>query len=458
MTLLREDPELQRPIEDVSQLVDFFRSGEKSTARFRVGTEHEKIGLYERTLASVPFEGEHGIGALLGALQREHGFGPLLDGETLVGLEKNGATITLEPGGQLELSGAPMLTLHETCLEFREHVALLKQISQRFGIVWLGLGVHPLAKVEEIPRMPRERHQIMRAHIAAQGRLGLWMMHATGTVQANFDYCSQGDLARKLRVALAASPIVTAMYANSCISGGQTNGFESFRAFIWRHTDPARCGLLPFVFDPSFAEETAYLRYAEWALEVPTLFIVRDGAHLPLGGIPFREFVAHGYEGHRATFADFNLHLTTLFPEVRLKRVIEVRGADAVPPGLVCALPAFWKGLLYDPDALSEARERLERFGFAEVDALHEAVAQAGLGAAAPGGSVLELARELVDLAGQGLARLDQRNRAGETEALFLEPLYEILDRGKSPAARVLEHWEGSFAKRVDRLVQYAKY
>ena len=458
MTLLRSDPELERPVESVDQLVDFFRAGEKPREQFRVGTEHEKISLYRETLSPVPYEGERGIGALLALLRREHDFEPLMDGETLVGLERDGATITLEPGGQLELSGAPLLTLHQTCGEFRSHVALLKQVSEALGIVWLGLGMHPLAKLDELPRMPRERHDLMREHLSRAGELGVWMMHGTGTVQANFDFESEADLARKMRMALAASPVVTALYANSSISGGGPNGFESHRAWVWRHTDPKRCGLLPFAFEPGWGEGTAYGRYTEWALDVPVMFLQRDGAHVPVGERSFREYLANGFDEYEASLADWNLHLTTLFPEVRLKRILELRGADAVPPGLVCALPAFWKGLFYDPTSLDASCERLASWSHAQVDALHADVARIGLGASAPDAPVLEVARELVDLSAAGLRRLDARNRDGETEALFLDALYEILDRGTSPGRYLLDRWDGAFRQRVDRLVEYAKY
>jgi glutamate--cysteine ligase len=410
MSLTRQDPELERTIEDRGQLVDFFRAGEKPPARWRVGTEHEKVGLYDGRLQPVPYEGPHGIGALLGKLRVEHGFEPLIDDETLVGLEKHGATITLEPGGQLELSGAPFRTMHQTCKEFRDHLALMKHVSAEFGIVWLGLGMHPLASVDELPRMPRERHDIMRAVLAKRGALALNMMHATGSVQANFDFASERDMATKLRLATAASPIVTALYANSSISEGKANGFESMRAWIWRHTDSDRCGLLPFVFEESFLEEEAYWSYAEWALDVPMFFIQRGGRHLPLGGLRFRKYLERGHADTRATLADWALHLTTLFPEVRLKQILEIRGADAVPPDLVCALSALWKGLLYDEESRQRALGRIRGWTFEEVDRMHANVARRGLSAEAPDAPVLELARELVELSAEGLRRIGLRN------------------------------------------------
>ncbi len=458
MTLTREDPALARTVEDESQLIEFFRSGEKPCADWRIGTEHEKVGLYRDTLQPLPYEGERGIVALLTELEREHGFSPLFDAGRLVGLERDGTSITLEPGGQLELSGAPLATLHETCREFHDHLALMKHCSERLGMVWLGLGIHPLARVDEIPHMPRERYTIMREYLEKRGTLAPEMMHATGSVQVNLDYGSEADLARKLRVALAASPVVTALYANSSVSGGEPNGFISRRASVWRHTDPDRCGLLPFVFDESWDEDHAYRGYLEWALDVPMLFIRREDRHLPMHGRTFRDYLAYGRESYRATLADWNLHLTTLFPEVRLKRVVEMRSADAVPPDLVCALPAFWKGLLYDETTLAEAWERLRAWRFDELDRLHADVARTGLAAQTPDGPILPLAKELVDLAARGLKTLDERNRAGEDERLFLDPLYEILDRGASPGRYLLERWEGAWSRRIDLLVEYSRY
>jgi len=458
MSLTRQDPELERPIEDRSQLIDFFRAGEKPPERWRVGTEHEKVGLYERTLQPVPYEGSRGIGALLAKLHRDHGFEPLVDGGKLVGLEKEGATITLEPGGQLELSGAPLRTMHETCREFRDHLALMKHVSEEFGIVWLGLGMHPLASVDELPRMPRERHEIMRDVLEKRGKLALEMMHATGCVQANFDFESEPDMARKLRLAMAASPVVTALFANSSISEGKANGFESMRAWIWRHTDPDRCGLLPFVFEDAFLEGRAYESYAAWALDVPTLFIQRGERHIPLRGLRFRDYLERGHADETATLADWAIHLTTLFPEVRLKRIIEVRGADAVPPDLVCALSALWKGLLYDEESRERSFERVRAWTFEEVDRMHADVARCGLSAVGPDASVLELARELVELSAQGLRRIGLRSSAGEDESLLLEPLFEIADRGTSPGRELVAHWEGAWDRRIERLVEYAKY
>jgi glutamate--cysteine ligase len=458
VSLTREDPRLARPAEDVSQLVEYFREGETAREDWRVGTEHEKLGLYAKTHRPVPYEGEHGIRALLSAIETRHGWKPLTDAGKLVGLERDGRTITLEPGGQLELSGAPVISMHETEREFREHIALVNEVSAELGIVWLGLGLHPFAKVADLPRMPRERHQIMRDYLGRRDTLGLHMMHATAGVQANFDFESEADAARKLRLALAASPVSTALFANSPISEGKPNGFQSRRAEIWRHTDSDRWSLLPFAFERDFGEGTAYRRYAEWALDVPMFLIVRDGHSRPAHGVTFRKFMAEGFDGERATIADWVVHLTTVFPEVRMKRVIETRGVDAVPGAQVVALPAFWKGLLYDDGALSAGLERLRRWSFSDVDALHAAVAREGLRAKSPDGPVLDVARELVELSRQGLRRIAQRDGAGRDESVYLEPLARVIQRGASPAAQLLDAWNGPWKRDASRLVEAVKY
>jgi len=455
VTLTRQDPTLDRRLEDREQLLDYFRAGEKPREQFRVGTEHEKIGLYEDTLEPVPYEGPRGIGALLAALHREHGFNAFLEGESIVGLEKGGATITLEPGGQLELSGLPFFNMYETCAEFHDHLELVKQVSERFRIAWLGLGIHPFASVDQIPRMPRERHEIMRSHLGRQGKLALDMMHATSSVQASYDFSSPADAARKLRVALAASPAITALYANSSISLGRPNGFESWRAWIWRHTDDTRCGIPSFAFEDSF-ESDPYGAYTDWALDIPMFFLVREGRHLPVGGRSFRQIFEAGETP--LTLEDWSTHLTTLFPEVRLKRVIEVRGADAVAPDLVCALPALWKGLFYDEAALDGAFELISRWSHADVDKLVVEVARLGLAARTPSGPVSEVARELVRLASDGLARIGARNAAGDDESVLLAPVWGVLDRGASPGRTLLERWDGPLDHEKRRLLEYARY
>jgi glutamate--cysteine ligase len=446
-------PELERPVGSPADLVAWLRAGEKPASAWRVGTEHEKIGLRLCDLRPVEYAGPRGVTSLLERVAALDGWTRVLEGEDLVALTKGGAGITLEPGGQLELSGAPLRTIHETCREFHEHLELVKRASRPAALVWLGLGLSPLIGVEEAPRMPKERYRIMRAYLPSRGEHALHMMHLTATVQANFDFSDEADMVAKLRTATAVTPIVSALFANSSLERGKLSGFVSRRVDIWRHTDPDRCGLLHFVFDPGFG----YARYVEWALDVPMFFLVRDGRYRATPGLRFRDFLAHGFEGEHATAGDWAAHLTTLFPEVRLKRVIEVRGADAVPAPLTCALPALWKGLLYDPDAGREARRLVASWGVAEREEALRAVARLGLRARVGRESVLELATELVAIAAEGLRRL-ARGRPEADERGFLEPLREQLATGKSPGQIVAERWEGEWGRSVERLIEYARY
>jgi glutamate--cysteine ligase len=456
VTLTREDPELERPLEDEEQLLAYFRVAEKPPSAFRVGTEHEKFALYAATGLPVPYEGDRGIAAIFAELRERYGFDVFLEGENIVGLERDGGAITLEPGGQFELSGAPFHTLHETCSEFHAHLDLIKQVSDRFGISWVGLGIQPLVDVDDVPRMPRERHREMRSHFARHGgRLAPYMMHASCGVQANFDFSDELDAGRKLRAGNAASPIVTALYANSSLSLGKPNGYETFRAQVWRETDPARCGFLKAAFEEDFFERGAYHAYLEWALDVPVMFLVRGGRYRPIGTRTFRELFE---AGEKLTLADWNLHLTTLFPEVRLKRVIEVRGADTGSPGTVCALPALWKGLLYDATSLDAVLARLAHWTWSDVDAIHAQVARSGLSAATPDGPVREVGLELLEIAAAGLRRSGARNSSGETEEIFLQPLFEIARGGASPGRQLLAEWDGPLQQRIERLVARCAY
>jgi glutamate--cysteine ligase len=402
----------------------------------------------------VPYAGDRGIGAILEAIARTDGWNRIREGENVIALEKAGASITLEPGGQLELSGAPLRTIHETCDEFHTHLALMKRISEPLGIVWLGLGIHPIHPIERIPVMPKARYRIMREYLPTRGSRGLVMMFQTATVQANFDYASESDMIEKLRLSLSVSPVVSAIFANSSISDGGANGFVSKRLNAWESTDPDRTGMLPFAFEPDFG----YRRYVEWALDVPMFFIIRDGRYEAGNGLTFRQFLERGHLGMRATLADFDRHLTTPFPDVRVKKIIEVRGADAVPPGLTCSLPALWKGLLYDAAARDEARALVD---FSTHESRLEArrdVARRGLGAEYAGRPVLDLARELSRISRDGLRRIGHGGTNEPDECGFLDPIFEQLERGASPGQVILERWNGEWEKSIDRLIDYARY
>ncbi|MEZ4332067.1 MAG: glutamate-cysteine ligase family protein [Myxococcota bacterium] len=337
-----------QPIEGPGDLVAYFRAGEKPRANWRVGTEHEKVGVYADTGDRVPYEGPYGIAALFDRLVTDGGWERVDErGRTIALDSPSRGSITLEPGGQFELSGAPLHTTDETCRELHAHLEQVKRLSEDFGIAWLALGMDPFHPVDEIPIVPKARYEVMRAYLPTRGALGLDMMHATATVQANFDYANEADMVEKMRLGVSASPVVSALFANSSLSAGRENGFVSKRLMIWRDTDPDRCGQIPFVFEPDFG----YERYVRWALDVPLFFVVRDKRYEAGDGTTFRQFMERGFRGLRPTLGDWETHLTTLFPDVRLKRIIEVRGADVAGAGHICALPAVWKGLFYDADA-----------------------------------------------------------------------------------------------------------
>jgi glutamate--cysteine ligase len=443
-----------QPIEGVADLIGYFRASEKPRAEWAVGTEHEKVGVYADTGDRVPYEGPYGIGALLEKIASAVGWERIEERGRVIALSHDGASITLEPGGQIELSGAPLAESRQTCAEFNAHVDLVKELSDDFGIAWLGLGIDPFHEVDEIPTMPKARYDIMRSYLPTRGGLALEMMHATATVQANFDYASEEDMIRKMRVGLLATPIVSALFANSSISGGKENGYISRRLIIWRDTDPDRCGLIPFVFDPDFG----YARYMEWALDVPLFFVVRDGTYHPGDGTTFRQFMSKGFRGMRPVLRDWDTHLTTLFPDVRLKKIIEVRGADAVPRQLTCALPAVWKGLFYDEGALDATWELLGRMTTEELDVGQLDVARRGLRAEMGGHKVLDLARELVSISSDGLAQIAAAGLLEQDERRFLDPLHEQIAKGKSPGEEIVESWRGEWGRNRERLIAATRY
>jgi len=443
-----------RRIEGDADLLQYFVAGETEPSDWKVGTEHEKIGIYADTYERLTYEGDRGIAVLLERIAKRDDWQRIFEGENLVALEKQGASITLEPGGQLELSGAPLRFTRETCAEFNNHVELLKEVSEDLGILWLGIGHDPIHSVDKIPRMPKARYDIMRSYLPTRGSLALHMMHATATVQANFDYRDESDMVAKMRAAMGATPLVSALFANSSFSDGKENGFASKRVHIWRDTDPDRCGMLEWVFERDFG----YREYMEWALDVPMFFIVRGGRYIAANGLPFRQFIKSGLDGERATFADWDSHLTTLFPEVRLKHIIEVRGADTASRELICALPAVWKGILYDADARAAAGAMAANVSAEDRDAGLVDVSRRGLAARYAGRPVLEWLRELLAISTAGLEAMVSRGEAAPGEADFLEPLYEILDRGRSPGEELLARWGGDWEGSMDRLIESAKY
>jgi len=445
---------LDEPLDGAGDLIAYFRAAETPREEWAVGTEHEKVGVYADTGDRVPYEGPYGIGALLEKVASAVGWERVEERGRLIALSQDRASVTLEPGGQIELSGAPLLTTGETCAEFNTHVDLVKELSDDFGIAWLGLGIDPFHEVAEIPTMPKARYDIMRSYLPTRGDLALDMMHATATVQANFDYADETDMIAKMRSALVATPVVSALFANSSISGGKENGYASKRLVIWRETDPDRCGLLPFAFDPDFG----YQRYTDWALDVPMFFVVREGVYHPGDGTTFRQFLSGGFAGTRPTMRDWDTHLTTLFPDVRLKRIIEVRGADTVPRAHICALPALWKGILYDTLALADTWALLGAMTPEELDRGQLDVARRGLRGEMGGKKVIDLARELVSIAAEGLRRMHAEGLNGQDERPFLDPLHEQIAKGKSPGEEIAESWRGEWRRDRARLIEATRY
>jgi glutamate--cysteine ligase len=418
------------PITSVEELVKRFELGSTPRPSFRIGAEHEKIGVLvggSETGAPVPYDGPRGIAALFGRLAAR-GWSPVAERGQVIALARGDQKMTLEPGGQLELSGGPLATLAEVEAEIGRHLVELEEESRPLGIAWLGIGFRPFGSLEDVAWVPKGRYEVMRTEMPTRGRLALEMMKRTATVQANLDYVDEDDAARKMRAAMSVTSIVTALFASSPLVDDADSGHASYRARVWLETDPTRCGLLPFAFE----DGPLFRHYTEWALDVPLLFLYRGGRYFSAGAMTFRRFLREGFQGDAATLEDWDTHLTTLFPEVRLKHYIEVRGADAGPLAMVLALPALWKGLLYDDDATREALALTSRLSFAERLALREAVPRLGLSAELPDGRrVAEVARVLVATAREGLAR------QAPGEVGYLRPLEEIADTGRGVYDRV---------------------
>ena len=437
------------PIRDRQQLVDYLAAGEKPREAWRIGTEHEKFGFRTDDLRPPTFEGERGIGALLEGLASRYGWDIVRESDIPVALVKGMANITLEPAGQLELSGAPLETIHQTCNEVNTHLADVRSIADDLGLGFLGMGFQPKWRRDEMPWMPKGRYKIMREYMPKVGNLGLDMMSRTCTVQVNLDYSSEADMVKKFRTSLALQPIATALFADSPFTDGRPNGFQSFRSHVWTDTDPNRTGMLDFVFNDGFC----YERYVDYILGVPMYFSYQDGRYIDLSGQDFQQFMAGNLlaaPGVKATMKDWADHLTTAFPEVRLKQYLEMRGADGGPWNRLCALPALWVGLLYDDEALDAAWELVKDFTLAERHALREDVPRFGLKLPFRDGTVLDLARETLKIAAHGLKRRRCLGSSGADETGFLDPLIEIVESGQTPADRKLALFHGAWNGSVD--------
>jgi glutamate--cysteine ligase len=440
-------------VENRDELIAAFAKGEKPRADWRIGTEHEKF-VYRRADHRAPsYDEPGGIRDLLQALTR-FGWQPVVENGNVIALTGEDGAISLEPAGQFELSGAQRVHLHETCAEAGRHLKQVKAIGDELGIGFLGLGMWPDKARSDLPVMPKGRYRIMLDYMPKVGSLGLDMMLRTCTIQTNLDYATEADMVRKFRVGLALQPLATALFANSPFTEGRPNGFLSFRSHIWSDTDPDRTGMLPFVFEDGFG----YERYLDYALGVPMYFVYRDGKYIDVAGQCFRDFLdgkLAALPGEKPLVSDFTDHLSTIFPEVRLKSFLEMRGADGGPWNRICALPALWVGLLYDEDALAAAWDEVKDWSIEQRQLLRDAVPKHGLAAKTPRGeSLLALGSRILDLAEAGLNARAMLNSSGDNESGFLDPLREVIASGKTPAERLLDRYEGEWAGDISRIYE----
>jgi glutamate--cysteine ligase len=446
----RQDTVPSQPVDSRDDLVAWIAAGSKPRQNWRIGTEHEKFLFHTDTLSPVPYEGERGVRALMQSLIDRFGWLPIMEGDTIVALKRPegeaGGTVSLEPGGQFELSGDPLQSIHQVAAETQAHLDQCRQVGPPLGIGFLGVGFAPHWTLAQIPRMPKQRYQVMTNYMPRVGTRGLDMMYRTCTIQVNLDFGDEADMVQKFRVSLALQPVATAIFACSPFSEGRPNGFLSVRSEIWRDTDRARTGMLPFVFEPGMGFE----RYADYALDVPMYFVYRDGRYIDTAGASFRDFLAGKLAqlpGERPMLDDWSDHLTTLFPEVRMKRFLEMRGADGGRWRRICAVPAFWAGLLYDRTALDAAWDLVRDWSAEERQAMRDAVPRTGLGTPFRGSTVLKVARAACAIARDGLARRGLRDPRGNDETRFLDPVEAILREGTSPAQEMLARYEGPWGR-----------
>jgi glutamate--cysteine ligase len=431
------------PIENRRQLVEYFAAGNKPKSEWRMGTEHEKFGFDRKSLKPLPYDGSPGIRAMLDGMTR-FGWEPVVEGNNPIALARNNASVTLEPGGQFELSGAPLETVHETADETALHLKEVKEVAGEMGAGFIGLGFAPEWRRDEIHWMPKGRYKIMREYMPKKGRLGLDMMLRTCTVQTNLDFGSEADMVKKFRVSLALQPLATALFANSPFKEGKPAGYKSYRSHIWTDTDPDRCGVLPFVFEPGFGFE----RYADYMLDVPMYFVYRDGKYIDASGQSFRDFLKGrlpARPGELPTINDWADHVTTAFPEVRLKRFLEMRGADSGSLENLVALPALWVGLLYDQAALDAAWDLVKDWAVSDHDYLRAETPKTGLATRFRDRSLTEWSRDMVEIAHAGLRARKRLDGRGNDETIYLAPLDRAVASGLAPADELLAKWQGEW-------------
>ncbi len=447
------------PIERYEQMAEYLASGCKPKEDWRIGTEHEKFGFCKDSLLPLPYEGERSIHAVLSALRDRHDWQELREAGKLIGLTKDGANISLEPGGALELSGAPLETIHETCDEVNVHLKEVKDIADEIGVGFIGLGAAPTWMHEEMPLMPKGRYKLMDAYMGKVGTMGRTMMRRTSTVQVNLDFSSEADMIQKLRVGIALQPVAVALFANSPFFEGKPNGHKSWRSRVWRDTDNARAGMIPFVFDDDFGFE----RWVEYALDVPMYFVYRDGKYIDALGQSFRDFLdgkLPALPGEKPTLSDWADHLTTAFPEARIKKYIEMRGADGGPWRRLCALPAFWVGLCYEHDSLDAAWDLVKDWDAETREALRVTASVDGLHAKVGNIDMHELSKSVLDIAHAGLAKRARTGAGGiiPDETHFLNALMESVETKKTPADELMDHYNGAWAGDLNRIFAEFSY
>ena len=446
-------------IENHNQLIEYLASGCKPKSDWRIGTEHEKFGYCKETLLPIPYSGDRSVLAILKGLESEFGWAPITENNNLIGLSKNGANVSLEPGGALELSGAQVQTVFQTCDEVNEHLSQVKSIADKLNIGFIGLGAAPHWKHHEMSMMPKGRYKLMSEYMDQVGTMGKSMMFRTCTVQVNLDYSSEADMVQKMRVALALQPVATALFSNSPFLDGKLTGHKSWRSRIWRSLDAQRTGLLPFVFNESFGFES----WVEYALDVPMYFVYRDGHYINALGQSFREFMKGqlpALPGELPTLDDWADHLTTIFPEARLKKFIEMRGADAGQWHRLCALPAFWVGICYDQSSLDAAWDIVKNWDEDDRENLRVAAAKDGLNGSVGNKKLIDLAKETVQISENGLEKRAKASSNGlhSDETLFLESLKENIEKRKSSADELLEKYHGSWNKDLTKIFEEYSY
>jgi len=447
------------PIESFDQLASLLEKGNKPKSDWRIGTEHEKFGFCKDTLAPLPYDGERSVLSILQGLRDQFNWAPVEENGYLIGLTKDGANVSLEPGGALELSGAPLETIHETCDEVNQHLREVKEIADKIGVGFIGLGAAPIWKHEHVGLMPKGRYKLMDAYMGKVGTMGRTMMRRTCTVQVNLDFSSEVDMVKKFRVALALQPVATALFANSPFFEGQVNGHKSWRARVWRDLDADRTGMLPFVF----GDGMGFQRYVDYALDVPMYFVYRDGKYIDALGQSFRDFLKGklpALPGEVPTLSDWADHLTTIFPEARIKQFMEMRGADGGPWRRLCALPAFWVGLLYDQTALDAAWDLVKGLDAQTRDELRIGASVDGLQAEVGGIKMMDLARQAVGISQLGLTARGRSGAGGLVldETHFLNALQDSLETGQTPADELLARYHGDWQGDLTRIYEEYSY